>query len=688
MVDIRTPRITPSARAAGRVSSAGSQATKNLANAAAGAADTFTEFYEKEAAIQGDLLLAEVQEEWNRTYNDRAKQAGAGFAKSILGDFDKFRQEKIAAYQAEAAERGQANVPKRAEQEVNAALDKYRMRLETKSIAREAAARAAAKRAAASKARRLKLNALISDPSMLPEYLEGAKTAGERNDYITTAMGMVVRDDPQRVLDEVMSGKWDADISPSQKKSFIKLADSGIARIERENEAIAKNMQNAFEGELEEELAFAQANGALPVDSSFDEERIDDLYSMNPERGAEVKARFKEGVEFAETMHTVSTATPEQLEMEAIKLQEKVATPGNTKTDVKRQQQFVSAVQERNTAIQNDAASYVGGNVDVVGEMFGIVESAPPETQALAARNYARNLEFQYDRLGVPDEFRNVLPNDAAANTVAQFNEMGSDVAAQALSDYVNTWGDAAPRVIEQLDKAGLAKEYTVAMRHTDNPGLSQALVNLAAVDTTELTQGLPTAMVTDTRNELAETMVEYRQAFEFAGGGGAQETMNKHYEVSEKFALDLVRRGVDPSDAVERATTQMFPETVVQENNGQYILPVGLDESAVRNGADELMDREVLTGAIAAVNDPRFPDFADMDVTLSSASRAGIWVNNSTGDGLQLMLSLNGYLLPVQTPEGEPYGFTFSELTAAGSGTNTVIDQNFDLPGPFGRSQ
>ena len=93
MVEFRTPRVTPTARAAGRVSAAGSQATKNLANAAAGAADTFTEFYEKEAAIQGDLLLAEVQEEWNRTYNERAKQAGAGFAKGILNDFDKFRQE-------------------------------------------------------------------------------------------------------------------------------------------------------------------------------------------------------------------------------------------------------------------------------------------------------------------------------------------------------------------------------------------------------------------------------------------------------------------------------------------------------------------------------------------------------------------------------------------------------------------
>lgn len=674
MVEFITPRATPTARAAGRVSSAGSQATKNLANAVKGTADSFSEFYEKEAAIQGDLLLAEVQEEWNRTYNERAKKAGNGFTKGILSDFDKFRQDKIAEYQAAAAERGQANVPKRAEKEVNAALDKYRMRLETKAMGREAAARAAAKAKAVSEARRLKLNALISDPSMLPEYLEGAKTAGERNDYITTAMGMVVRDDPQRVLDEVMSGKWDADISPSQKKSFIKLADSGIAKIERENEAIAKNMQSAYESELQEELAFAQANGAPPVDSSFDEERIDEIYANDPERGAEVKETFRQGVEFAETMHTVSTATPEDLEMEAIKLQEKVSTPGNTKTDVKRQQQFVAAVQERNTAIQNDAAAYVNKNVDVMGEMFGIVESAPPETQALAARNYARNLEFQYDRLGVPDEFRNVIPNEAATNTVAQFNEMGTDVAAQALSDYVNMWGDAAPRVIEQLGKAGMAKEYTVAMRHTDNPGLSQALVNLATVDTTELTQGLPTAMVTDTRNELAETMVEYRQAFEFAGGGGAQETMNKHYEVAEKFALDLVRRGVDPSDAVERAATQMFPESVVQENNGQYILPVGLDESAVRNGADELMSRDALTGAISAVNDPRFPDFADMDVTLSSASRAGIWVNNSTGDGLQLMVSLDGYLLPVQTPEGEYYSFTFEDLTAAGQ--NTLLNR------------
>lgn len=670
MVDLTTPRITPTARAAGRVSNAGSQATQRLANAVQGTADNFTEFWEKEAAIQGEQLLAEVQEEWSRTYNERAKTAGNGFAKGILNDYDTFVQEKLAAHDQAAAERGQANVPKRKRQEVQASLDKYRLRLETKALGREAAVRAAAKAKAEADTRRLKLNALISDPTLRDEYLEGAKSDKERNDIVRTALGVEVRNDPQGVMDQVMSGKWDADLSPSQKMSFVKLADSGIARQDREREIQLKAQQGSFEAELSEELAFAEANGAPPVDSVFEEDRINALYENDPERGAEVKKNYTQAVEFAETVHEVSLATPEQLEAEVVKLQESVSKPGDTEADVNRLNTYIAAVDTRNQAIRNDGAAYVQKTVDDAGKIYEILQESPPETAPIVARNYTDTMDLMYDQMGVPAELRTLLPKQDAAAKVAEFNAMGSDVAAQALTEYVNGWGNAAPRVMAQLDKAGLAKEYGVAMRHTDNPGLSQAIVNLASVETKDLVQGLPTASVTDTRQELSELMVDYRTAFEYAGGGDAQEIMNKHFAVAEKFALDMVRRGTDPSEAAERAVTQMFPESAVLENNARYIQPMGLDGASVGRGIDNLMDADELRGNIAAVNDPRFPDFADMEVTLSAASRSGIWVNNSSGDGLQLMISLDGYLLPINNADGSPYEFTFQEVQAAGEVT------------------
>ena len=671
MVDLTTPRITPTARAAGRVSSAGSQATQRLASAVQGTADTFTEHFEKEAAIQGDELLAEVQAEWNRSYNERAKTAGSGFAKNVLGDFDEFLAKRRAEYEASAVERGQANVPERNRQELDAAFNKYRLRLETKALQREAAVRAAAKARAVANTRRLKLNALISDPSMLPDYLETASTSGERSDYVRTALGMTVRDDPAAVRDQVLGGQWDADLTPSQKMSFIKLADSGIARQEREQEVETRAQQGMLEAELNEEIAFAAANGAPPVDSAFDETNLADLYASDPERGVEVRDNYKRAIDFAETLHGVSMSSPDGIQLEIERLERKVSEPGNTSEDVANLNTYTTALQARNTQIRNDPATYVQENQDGVQSIYGRLGEVDPENAPIVAENYVRGLEASYDRLGVPDELRAVLPKQDAAAQVAQFNAMGSDVAAQALAQYAETWGDAAPRVMAQLDKEGLAKEYSVAMRHMDNPGLSQAIVNLATVERADLVKGLPTASVTDTSRALTEGMTEYRTAFEFAGSGDAQEMMNKHFEVAEKFALDLVRRGADPEEAVERATTQLFPETPVLSNNEKYILPTGLSEFSTSIGAEALMDEDALReNGIQAINDPRFPDFADMEVTISSASRSGIWVNNSDGTGLQLMISLDGYLLPLNRADGSPYSFTFQEVQAASAGS------------------
>lgn len=669
MVEFSTPRITPTARAAGQVSRAGSQAINRLAGAAQGAADNFSEFYEKEAAIQGEQLLAEVQEEWSRTYNERAKTAGNGFAQGILNDYDQFVAGKLAQQQTDAEGRGQANVPERNRAEMDLALSKYRLKLETRALGREAAARAAAKAAAVAATRRLKLNALISDPSLLPEYLE---TAGpkERGDYVRTALGVTLRDDPQGVQDQVMGGQWDADLTPAQKMSFLKLTDSGIARQQREADIALKAEQRSTEAELQEEIAYAEANGAPPVDSIFDETDIQDLYSNDPELGAEVRETYRDAVDFAETFHSVSDASPEQIELEVESLQAKVREPGNSAQDSKNLNSYVAAVNARNTRIQTDPADYAGESVDSVGNLFELVGASTPEEAPALAGHYVTALESTYDRLGVPAELRNILPKNAAADQVAQFNGMGSDVAAQALAQYAETWGDAGPRVLAQLDKAGLAPEYGVGMRHLDNPGLVQAVINMRDVARKDLVAGLPTAMVTDTTRALTESMVEYRAAFEFAGSGDAHEMMNKHFQVADKLALDAIRQGADPEDAVERVVSQMFPETPVQSNNEQYILPVGLNESQMGIGTERLMDTRVLVGNdIAAIDDPRFPDFADKEVTLSAASRSGIWVNNSSGTGLQLMLSLDGYLLPLNRGDGSPYEFTFQEVQATGLG-------------------
>lgn len=680
MVEFITSQVSPTARPAGQVSRAGSQSLERLSGAVKGAADTFTEFYEKEAAIQGELVLAEIQEEWTRQYDERSRTAGAGFSQKTMADYDQFVAERLAEWQQEATEGNQRNVPARVMDDVQLSLDKYRLRLETQSLKREAAARAAAKAAAVRAAENAKLNALIRDPSLMEEYIDGAKTEQQRRSYITTGLTATMRDNPDMVLESVMSGRWDHDLTPAQTQSFIKLATSGVEQQQREAEIVLRGEQARLETELTEELAFAEANGAPPVDSSFDVEQIRELYANDPEKGEAVIRTYRQGVAFAETVHEVSLAAPEDIEAEVLRLQEAVRRPGDTTADVDRLNTYVSAVSARGAAIREDGAGYVQGAVDTVQRIYELHSDAEDvETKAIIAGNYVGALNMQYDQIGVPAELRTILPASAVTETVTMLNGLGSDVAAQALAQLRDSWGDAAPMVIAQLERGGLAKEYVVAMRHADNPGLSQAIVNLAPQTLADLKSGLETTSIRDFNEELNASMAEYRTAFEFGGGPAAAETFNKNFEVAQKLGLSLIRGGADASTAAARVVEQMFPESVISGNNENLILPSGLDDTTIGRGMDFLRSEEQLREwDVAPIDDPRFPDFADLEVTLSAASRSGIWVNDSTGQGAQLMIGVDGYYIPLMRQDGTPYSFGFEEIN--GVGVSVPIG---DQPGP-----
>jgi len=133
MVEFVTPRATPSAREAGQIVGSGSDALNRAGAAAKRAADTFTEFYEEEARIENDLLFATAQADWSRKFDETKKAAGAGYAKGMLEQYDAY----VAEVMAESPERGKDNL--------RLGFDKYRLSIQEKAMAAEAAARAAAK---------------------------------------------------------------------------------------------------------------------------------------------------------------------------------------------------------------------------------------------------------------------------------------------------------------------------------------------------------------------------------------------------------------------------------------------------------------------------------------------------------------------------------------------------------------
>lgn len=647
MVQFVNPTLVPAARAASPVSTEAGRALKELAGATQTAADTFTEHYEKEAQIQGERLLAETQADWGRRFQEQSKQAGRGFTKSFLQEFDAYRQD-IAG-----------RIPERRADEVSLALDKYRINLEGRALAAEAAAAARAKAAAVAETKRLRGNALISDPSLLDEYMES--DPGNADYYVMIAANARASGDPMGVAQEFRDGKWDRFVSPSQKQAFIDAGVAAEARLQREQEVVLGVQRKEFEAGLQEEIAYAEANGSQPADSIFNEEQLGLLYS--PEDAAKIREQYNSSMDFAKVVNEVNTAPIAQTAMEFADLQAEVRKPGNTDQDVARLASMRKAIEQRNEAIQADAATFVASGNDEVSATLEAYQASEGEDREFAGRQYLAAVRTEYDRLGIPEEFRRVLPVPVAEASVKSFQQMGADVAAQSLSAFMDELAD--PRVIEELSRAGLQSEYVSAMRHRNDPGLAARIVGLAGRTEAQLKEGLLATGATDMERELVNSLSEYQQAFE-AGDptGQATKIFNREFSVAKRLALSYMREGESPANAAEKAAGQMFPEAPIVEQNVRLVAPPGIQPNVVSYSLDLAMEEEAIRAfSPAPLDDPGLQEFQDKEVIIAAAQN-GVWLNNSTGDGAILNLVVDGFYLPITNADGQYYEMKFSDMT------------------------
>lgn len=665
MVELITSQVAPGVRAAGSVSNAPAEQLARLGNAVQGTANNFTQYYEEKAATERELTLAQAQSDWSRTYTERARSAGAGFTESMMADYDAYVAKAMENYGA-----GQpGNIGMRGREQLQTAFTRYRINLEEKAMQREAAARAAAAASARAETDRLRANALLSDPSLLPEMLEGANAA-QRSLYIRSALSAEVRNDPEAVRDAVMGGQWDADLTPEQKLSFMRLADSGVASMEREAEVANNEARRSLNTQMQEDAAFAMANGAPPADSQVTLENLAAIYP--PEEAQEIWGQWQQTVALANDVYTVSTATTGEINFTLSELQAAVAKPGYTEADVNRLNTYLSALSVRNEGLTEDAAGYVVNSSDSVRTRMEAYGSAEGDARNVAAESYISALAFEFDRIGVPDSLRSWLPDDMAQSVVQSFQQMGADVAPQALRDFRQQWGDAGPAIIEQLSREGLAPEYVEAMRYSDNPALSASIAGLAGMTDTALREGLPTADVTVMTQDLQDALAEYRQAFEAGGDASAATIFNRTSGVAERLILSQMRRGTDAGAAVANVMGQMFPETPFNSFNANALLPEGVSEGQFGRAIDAA--QEALEGVVP-LQHPAMPEFASAAVSQQALRDRGVWLNNSDGSGVVLHYNIGGYLLPAEVEGGGYYELKFKDISEQQS--NWLVDSS-----------
>jgi hypothetical protein len=419
----------------------------------------------------------------------------------------------------------------------------------------------------------------------------------------------------------------------------------------------------------------------------------DDIRNFFPADEAEqIIVEAKDALDWAVTVAGVSTSSEERLNILAEDLTASiVADPANATAYAKKLESLSKARVARDKAIKEDAAGYILSNDSILRRNFENAQQYPN-----SAPYYIESMNVAYEAMGVQPGLRNYLPKPTASAIVAQLNSMPLEEAPMALSMILGTYGDNAQKISAELSKAGLAPEYSVAMRYSDNPSLITEIVATKEMSIEELKKGLSTdgkKSATLVSDELATVSSEYSQALiDGDPTGAAMKSFNEAFSIAEKIALSRVRAGQDPATVAQSVFVQMFPHQVVKTIGGglgqNYLLPQDIDGRMAENALRKMTTPDSLRAAIQPLDDPRYRSAIDVELDIIDLSTSGVWINNSTGDGVVLTYRFRDQIpLPVIKPDGSYYEVKFADMQTISPALDAGVleQQQIDLMSPGG---
>lgn len=278
---------------------------------------------------------------------------------------------------------------------------------------------------------------------------------------------------------------------------------------------------------------------------------------------------------------------------------------------------------------------------------------------------------------------RSVFGAQDAAQLVSQIDPANFELALGQVGSVVAGLGQYANVGIQELEAAGLAPELVQAM-YVSSPVVQRELVQLAGVETEALRAGMAErTMATDIEAEINTQLVDYFAAFEAGGGTDAIALANSQREVAQRLAFLRARNSTkSASEIAKSAIADLFPPDTnwVRQPNQLFIVPREFNSDNVQVAADRLMREDVLRDAgIAPLDNPLFPEYVDLALNFASLSSTGIWLNNSTGDGLILHYDFDGQYLPAMLADGRPYQLLFSDAAAQAQAEEDRRMQEFE---------
>ncbi len=441
-------------------------------------------------------------------------------------------------------------------------------------------------------------------------------------------------------------------VSYSENLNFVNRLEANLAS------EIATGQRETVDY-INNNATIAMQTGAPSPDFALDEDKIFGLFGE--EEGQKVIDSWESTMDLVNNVGSLSDMTAEDALSVLSQLNEEIKTSDDAKVAIGRMETFRQALVDKTTALENDAAKYViSTNKEISESLAEVQTSINAGDFALASSELAfvfDQIQTKYEQTGVPEAQRNLMPKGFASSIVTMVNNVDADVATTVFSNIGNNLGDKyANKFITELRDAGLAPDYVRSMYLQDDDRIQLELATVSRMNLEDLKKNLPTTTVSDFNNIITTEpqLVEYQEAYLKGGDNGGLLIVNEQLEVVKKVAMWRMRNGVDADTAFNSALNDIIPDykQTVSDETGTYVVPIGISEIDVKQNVQLLKQEDALKAAFGIYNftildAPTMPGFVDEAIAFASLADYGQFVNNSTGDGLELHYDDEGQLVP-----------------------------------------
>lgn len=688
----RIPTYTPQTRTSGNLlrdpdmPQVGTGGMQRLAQAIGDIGADIEQKQEREARVRNQKRLADARLEWTRRLGKMTREAepGApGFTEQVLGEFDKYRDEVLL--------KAQEDTPS------SRALDEFELDLQKlRASFGQRAAEIQAESAGKHQVRTVEdtieanINSVRADPTLLEETLEqsralvdtlgGFVSADEQaqlgesaRERVTLAAGRAALEridtagEAESFLADVVEGdEWKSRLSESAYSTLV-------SKTRQLRDELGRQTQQEYLDGFEEWER--QAKTGIVTDD-YTAEEAQAVLTDDPEQREEVVRRIGYAQKIGEQAATVRTASPAEIAGRRAELQAAVQSGDTERFDENAEtlKYFEAAVEQRENALDDDAATYVLGNSERLQRLYSSITDDSGRIDAAAAEEYAAAMEAEQRRLRGPDARVDLLTGNQLDGVARRLDEVGRSPAAAEdawamLASEADRWGKYWPEVSRQMQEEEIVSgplSVASSLTAATDRSTGQTLVRAAFLGQKELKSRLEERgeILTDVDVTVSDSLDQLRATLP-ADVLGAPAAWRDHTQAVQTMGMYIADRDdVSVGEGVERAADRLVNDRY--RFAGSYRIPRSETPEPIIDGARGVRDSIGEHDFAAPASLAGLDDEQTREAASEAIASNGYWITNGDESGLQLVYG-NGQAVERVNADGKfvPFEMSWDELRA-----------------------